>query len=108
MNVTVDFQNAATGEVPAVSRFQHWAEAALQSLDEDCELSIRVVDEQESAQLNHDYRGRQGPTNVLSFPFESPVPLAPRLLGDLVICAQVVAREAAEQGKNPDEHWAHM
>jgi probable rRNA maturation factor len=93
---------------PDATQFQEWAEAALQEVAEDCELSIRIVDAEESQQLNHEYRGKDKPTNVLSFPFESPVPLEPRLLGDLVICAPVVAAEAAEQQKTELAHWAHL
>ncbi|WP_297809144.1 rRNA maturation RNase YbeY [uncultured Methylophaga sp.] len=108
MTVIVDFQHACSGETPDVEQFQNWAEAALAQVEEDCELSIRLVDSEESAELNSEYRGKTGPTNVLSFPFEAPIELEPRLLGDLVICLQVVEREAAEQGKAVDEHWAHM
>lgn len=108
MTVIVDFQHACSGETPDAEQFQNWAEAALAQVEEDCELSIRLVDSEESAELNSEYRGKTGPTNVLSFPFEAPIELEPRLLGDLVICLQVVEREAAEQGKAVDEHWAHM
>lgn len=108
MSVTVDFQRAFEGESPVLSQFEIWAAAALSDVEEDCELSIRLVDEDESAELNNEYRGKNGPTNVLSFPFEAPIELEPRLLGDLVICVPVVVREAAEQGKSVDDHWAHM
>lgn len=108
MTVIVDFQLACAGQAPGAEQFQNWAEAALVQVEEDCELSIRLVDSEESAELNSEYRGKTGPTNVLSFPFEAPIELEPRLLGDLVICLQVVEREAAEQGKAVDEHWAHM
>lgn len=94
--------------VPDELRLRHWALAALAGRRDRGELSIRVVDEAESAVLNSRYRHKQGPTNVLSFPTELPtgVPLAP--LGDLVICAPVVRREAREQGKSEEAHWAHM
>lgn len=108
MTVTVDFQLACAGQAPGVEQFQQWAESALSEVEEDCELSIRLVDEDESGQLNSEYRGKSGPTNVLSFPFEAPVELQPRLLGDLVICCPVVEREAAEQNKAVNDHWAHM
>ncbi|MCX4186402.1 rRNA maturation RNase YbeY [Methylophaga sp. OBS4] len=108
MTVTVDFQCAYQGNTPDQAQVTRWAEAALQSVDDDCELSIRLVDEDESAELNSNYRGKTGPTNVLSFPFESPVELEPILLGDLVICVPVVEREAAEQDKKVTDHWAHM
>src|SRR5690554_8049362 len=61
-----------------------------------------------SADLNHRYRGKNSPTKVLSFPADLPPELGLPLLGDLVVCADVVAREAAEQGKTPSAHWAHM
>jgi probable rRNA maturation factor len=77
------------------------------------ELVIRLVDEEESAELNETYRQKKGPTNVLSFPFEMPEELpsdaiSDDILGDLVICAPVVAKEAKEQGKSVLSHWAHM
>lgn len=108
MNVFIDLQPVSDNFCPDATQFQAWAEAALQEVAEDCELSIRIVDAEESQQLNHEYRGKDKPTNVLSFPFESPVPLEPRLLGDLVICAPVVAAEAAEQQKTELAHWAHL
>ncbi|PHS24092.1 MAG: rRNA maturation RNase YbeY [Methylophaga sp.] len=74
----------------------------------DCELSIRLVEEQESAQLNSTYRGKIGSTNVLSFPFDSAIPIEPRLLGDLVICSNIVEKEALAQNKAKQDHWAHM
>ncbi len=93
--------------LPAQAEFERWAAAALE--DEPRRgLVIRLVDEAESRQLNRDYRGRDKPTNVLSFPFEAPPGVPSEHLGDLVICAPVVAREALEQGKSPAHHWAHM
>ena len=108
MSVILDLQLASAAAVPGETQFQQWVDAALTDLDEEAELSIRLVDVPESAELNQEYRGKQGPTNVLSFPFESPVPMTPMLLGDLVICVPVVAREAAEQGKAEGDHMAHM
>jgi probable rRNA maturation factor len=108
MTVIVDVQEACSGAVPSTTEFQLWAESALKNIGEDCELSIRLVDEAESADLNLTYRAKSGPTNVLSFPFESPIEISPRLLGDLVICAAVVEREATVQNKHLKDHWAHM
>jgi probable rRNA maturation factor len=71
-------------------------------------VTVRLVDEAESRELNHTYRGKDKPTNVLSFPFEAPPGLELPLLGDLVICRQVVEAEAVEQGKPLMAHWAHM
>jgi probable rRNA maturation factor len=108
MAVIVDVQQVYLGTVPETQLIQHWAESALQKVAEDCELSIRLVDEIESADLNATYRGKTGPTNVLSFPFDSCIELTPVLLGDLVICVPVVEREAEEQTKLREHHWAHM
>lgn len=75
----------------------------------DGEVAIRIVDESESAMLNERYRGQPGPTNVLAFPAgDMPSGADIRPLGDIVICAPVVAREAAEQQKPLEAHWAHM
>jgi probable rRNA maturation factor len=90
-----------------------WIDTALEESGRTYAFVIRIVDEQESAELNGQYRHKQGPTNVLSFPFEWPEGLDISasegvLLGDLVICAPVVEREALEQHKNLADHWAHM
>lgn len=109
MTVTVDLQIAYQGDVPDRALFQKWAETALQEdVKEDCELSIRLVETEESAALNKTYRGKTGPTNVLSFPFDSPIPMEPQLLGDLIICVPVVEKEAQEQTKQLEHHWAHL
>lgn len=96
--------------VPSSASFRLWAEAALRGAKrrKATELSIRIVDTQEGRALNRDYRGKDYATNVLSFPAELPPGVALPLIGDLAICAPVVAREAAEQGKAPRDHWAHM
>ena len=105
--VSVDNASREPG-VPGEAELARWAAAALAGRREAAELAIRIVDEAESAALNSTYRHKQGATNVLSFPAELPagVPLA--VLGDLVICAPVVAREAREQGKPAEAHWAHL
>ena len=96
--------------VPSPASFRRWAEAALRGARRHraAELSIRIVDTAEGRALNRDYRGKDYATNVLSFPAELPPGVDLPLLGDLAICAPVVAREAAEQGKRPRDHWAHM
>ena len=100
---------ATSQRVPDEVLFQQWARAAADAAaNEAAEVFIRIVDESESAELNQTYRHKSGPTNVLSFPCEVPAGVPNDLLGDLVICAPVVAREALEQGKNPEAHWAHM
>ena len=94
-------QRAVARGVPAPARLERWARAALGR--RGGEVTVRVVGAAESRALNRRYRGKDKPTNVLSFPSE-----APGVLGDLAICATVVGREAREQGKRPDAHWAHM
>ncbi len=71
-------------------------------------VMVRIVDTQESASLNATYRQKSGPTNVLSFPFEVPASVPNEHLGDLVVCAEVVAKEAEQQGKHLHHHWAHI
>ena len=86
-----------------------WCRAALAGrCDRLVELTIRIVDEEEGAALNQRYRGKPGPTNVLSFPYDLPEVVDAGLIGDLVICAPVVEKEALGQGKAPRAHWAHM
>ena len=72
------------------------------------EMTVRIVDEDESQTLNATYRDKDKPTNVLSFPFEAPPGVELPLLGDLVVCKQVVEDEAVEQNKLLSHHWAHM
>ncbi|MGO1503051.1 MAG: rRNA maturation RNase YbeY [Marinobacter sp.] len=106
--LTVDLQNVFNGlGVPAESLFQAWAQAAWLGQDPS-EVTIRIVGTDESQALNHQYRGKDKPTNVLSFPFEAPVGITVALAGDLVICAPVVENEALAQLKEPATHWAHM
>jgi probable rRNA maturation factor len=108
LDLDVQYACGAPG-MPRESDFACWAQAALRGRCEQAEVTIRVVDEAESAELNGRYRRRPGPTNVLSFPFEPPPGLPPTdLLGDLVICAPLVEREATVQGKSTDAHWAHL
>ncbi|WP_455234218.1 rRNA maturation RNase YbeY [Thiogranum longum] len=94
--------------VPGKEDFVSWARAALSDIDQGVEMVVRIVDEPESRDLNSRYRGKDKPTNVLSFPFEAPPEIDSSHLGDLVICAPVVRREAREQCKQELDHWAHM
>ena len=96
------------GELPSMQQLERWAEAALLDKHTRQELNIRIVDAEESQLLNKDYRGKDKPTNVLSFPFEAPPGVNANILGDLVICAPVVRHEAQDQGKSESSHWAHM
>lgn len=109
LRLHLDVQRASTAaDLPGDAQLRAWARAALADVGGTQALTVRLVDTAESAALNQAYRGKSGPTNVLSFPFEAPPGVATRLLGDLVICADVVRREASEQGKSLSAHWAHM
>lgn len=96
--------------IPQRSSFESWITAALKSVRgrHGTEVSLRVVDENEGQALNRQYRQRDYATNVLSFPVELPSGVTLPLLGDLVICAPVVAREARDQGKRLRNHYAHL
>ena len=114
MELYVDLQVATENEqdLPALADIEQWVSAAVQAgtgIDrEETELTVRFVETDESQQLNNDYRGKDKPTNVLSFPFQNPPGITLPLLGDLVICKQVVEKEAIEQNKQLKAHWAHM
>lgn len=108
MTIAVDVQRIMPAG-PTDEQFQNWIEAILAAEQKnDTELTVRIVDENESAALNEEYRNKTGSTNVLSFPFECPDEVELNLLGDLVICAPVVEREAKQQGKQSQAHWAHI
>ncbi len=94
--------------LPAAASFRKWAAAAAHGRIRKADLAIRLVDEKEGRALNRHYRGKDYATNVLSFPAELPEGVGLPLLGDLVICAPVVAREAAAQGKPLAAHYAHL
>jgi probable rRNA maturation factor len=101
--------NTGSQHLPAVAALETWITAALKSQElVEAEVSIYIVDEAESQELNAQYRGKDKPTNVLSFPADIPEEVGIPLLGDLVVCAPVVEREAQEQGKTLEAHWAHM
>ena len=106
----IDLQIACEQEsgLPTAEQIEQWATAAVQPQSDEVEMTVRIVDKAESHALNLNYRGKDRPTNVLSFPFECPDEVELPLLGDLVICRQVVEREAQEQDKPVMAHWAHM
>ncbi|HTY48436.1 MAG TPA: rRNA maturation RNase YbeY [Steroidobacteraceae bacterium] len=109
--LAVDLVRAAAHWAPAAADIRRWASAALGRRASGSELAVRVVSQPESRRLNARYRGRDRPTNVLSFPVAAPAaaaPGAPRPLGDLVICAAVLRTEAQAQGKPLKDHWAHL
>jgi len=107
-NATIDVDNASGEEAPEPPSIRHWICAALGDLKPEAEISVRIVSAAESAELNLRYRGKEGPTNVLSFPADIPDFVESKLLGDIVICAAIVRKEATEQHKALKAHWAHM
>lgn len=111
MTLTLDVSYAdglESGVLPSAEQLAQWAQAAYRG-DAEVYVALRVVDEPESQALNAQYRGKDKPTNVLSFPMEMELPEGEMpILGDLAVCAAVVQTEAAEQGKTSHAHWAHM
>ena len=115
IDLDIDLQIASTmAGLPDQESVYHWVHCALSTVgyhtptDLTTELSLRVVDEEEARELNKTYRNKDYATNVLSFPFDGPEDIPLALLGDLVICAPVVQREAQEQHKTELNHWAHL
>ncbi len=114
----IDLQIAVqdTNDIPTLENITKYAETAAEDVKADADMTVRIVEEEESHQLDLEYRHKDRPTNVLSFPYEIPEDLPPEvrdevagnLIGDLVICKKVVEREALEQHKTFEEHWAHM
>ena len=108
MSIDLDLQLAGEWDrLPVPGDFERWVSAALREKQE-AELTVRIVGCDESRDLNSRYRGKDHPTNVLSFPAELPEGIDLPLLGDIVICAPLVAEEAARQGKSLSDHWAHL
>jgi len=109
MNAILDLQIACdTLPIPELDQFQLWLNKVLSTSETIFELTIRIVTLEEIQQLNQQYRQKDKPTNVLSFPFEVPDGIELNLLGDIVICADVVNQQAIEQNKSNIAHWAHM
>lgn len=107
MSIAIQYAVPKRG-LPLKMDFQRWVETALLSQLKNAEITIRIVGEEEMTKLNWRYRRKEGVTNILSFPLEAIVPLKIPFLGDMVICAPVVVREALEQGKDEKAHWAHL
>ncbi|HEY8038087.1 MAG TPA: rRNA maturation RNase YbeY [Methylobacter sp.] len=105
MEIQAVFESAGQ---PDQQQIQLWIDTALDDYGQDAEIVVRIVDEQESAELNEQYRHKSGPTNILSFPADLPEGIELDLLGDLVICAPVIEKEALEQNKILAHHWAHI
>lgn len=109
MNCHVDIQVKSTAlGLPTLTDIERWINAAISIQKNKAEVSVCIVDCEESQSLNARYRQQDKPTNVLSFPADFPEELNLPLLGDLVICAPVVIQEAIEQNKALEAHWAHM
>ncbi|MGE6568027.1 rRNA maturation RNase YbeY [Shewanella vesiculosa] len=109
ISLDLDLQIAVNNlNLPTQAEFETWVRTAVGQTMPEVELTIRIVEVAESQLLNLTYRGKDKPTNVLSFPFEAPPEVELPLLGDLVICAHVVEQEAIEQNKPLNAHWAHM
>ena len=113
MTVHVDLQTDSNfSDVPKQKKFQKWADAVFTCIANKLphnitEVCIRIVDKTESARLNETYRHKSGPTNVLSFPHD-PEETLNESLGDLAICAELVAAEASQQNVSMEAHWAHL
>jgi probable rRNA maturation factor len=97
-----------TQHIPSLAKFKAWINTALPNRAKDKEITIRIVNRRESAELNSKYRNKTGATNILSFPFSTNKNTDETLLGDLVICAPVVKAEAREQNKSLEAHFAHL
>jgi probable rRNA maturation factor len=100
-------------KIPAQKKFQQWINAAIEIvqhklLDQFTEMCISIVDKKTSAELNEAYRKKRGPTNVLSFNYDSMPGMEEESLGDLAICAEIVESEAIAQNKKSESHWAHL
>ncbi|MFT7288167.1 MAG: putative rRNA maturation factor [Halieaceae bacterium] len=108
--LTLDVQRASAGPDPGNEAMENALRGALSAAGRrgDSEISLRIVDRDEMQALNARYRGKDAPTNVLSFPADLPEQLQLPLLGDVVICAPIVREEAILQGKSEAAHWAHM
>jgi probable rRNA maturation factor len=106
--ITVDVQYASSyKDIPTKKKLSHWSRTCLESILENAEFTIRIVDEEEITGLNKTWRGINKATNVLSFP-SGGNQVVPELIGDVVICAPIISREADEQNKDIEAHWAHM
>lgn len=105
--IQIDVENVSQNQAPSKELFDVWAISALSDLA-SCSVAIRIVDIEESQQLNLAWRGKDKPTNVLSFPGEELPGAEEFVLGDIVICASVVEAEAIAQNKPLENHWAHM
>jgi probable rRNA maturation factor len=95
-------------QLPSQEQFQYWIDAVLSDNTQNSEIVIRIIDEPEMVKFNKQYRDKKGATNILSFPFDVPDGVESNLLGDLLVCAPIVEKEALIQHKKIEHHWAHM
>lgn len=107
INIEVQYAISSDG-LPGADDIRSWAVAALQANMDTAELVVRIVDIAEITALNLQYRGKDSATNVLSFPYDELPGVTSNLLGDVVVCAPVVASESVAQGKSLQSHWAHL
>ncbi len=109
MSCIIDLQIATQQQnIPTLTQFDRWVRAALPDTLSQVELTIRLVDVTESAELNETYRHKSGPTNILSFNYDAMPGISQNSLGDLAICAQRVEEEAVAQHKTLKSHFAHL
>lgn len=110
MSLHVEIQNTLpeSDYIPATDSIRQWADAAWDRRNDRAEMVVRITDESEITNLNQQYRGKEGATNVLSFPMGEEDEEGITYLGDVVICAPVVKNEASAQAKSVESHWAHM
>lgn len=109
MTIELELQIASDAQtLPHPSQFREWVAAALEDRIDETEMTIRIVDEEEMTELNQQYRKKNGPTNVLSFPADDDSEFGLSSLGDIVICAPIVAKQADQQNKALIAYWAHM
>jgi len=106
LDLDIQYPDTGTEGLPSPAEFTRWVREAVGPVP--TALTLRLTDAGEMAELNQQYRGKAYATNVLSFPLEFPPDTGIPYIGDIVICPEVVAREAAEQGKPLDAHYAHL
>lgn len=109
MSIEIEIQYATESRnLPDTKKIKKWVKSSLNNKIKQAEITIRIVDEEEGTRLNEQWRSASGPTNVLSFPYNEDNKNPETMQGDLVLCAPVIFREAKQQNKSPDAHWAHM
>ncbi|HFC8517384.1 rRNA maturation RNase YbeY [Neisseria weaveri] len=111
---SLHFDNRSSmADIPAEQDFYRWIWHTLKNTYRRADISLLLLDEEEARSYNRDYRGKDYATNVLSFALDEgeamfDLQISDGLHGDLIICPQIVAKEAAEQGKIPTQHFAHL